>query len=105
MPTTEVDVIVDGDSQVIRLPHGYEVRAERVSVRRLGEAVLIEPVPLTAEEFRALGSRESALIEPVLPRDWPPGFFDAIRSDDPTFVRPDQGQLPPAPSFDDESSR
>lgn len=84
MLTTEVDVIVDGDSQMIRLPHGYEVRAERVSVRRLGEAVLIEP---------------------VLPRDWPPGFFDSIRSDDPTFVRPDQGQLPPAPSFDDEPSR
>lgn len=81
MPTTEVDVILDGEEQVIRLPHGYGVRADRVSVRRLGEAVLIEP---------------------VRPRDWPEGFFDAIHSDDPTFVRPDQGQLPPAPKFDDE---
>ena len=81
MPTAEVDVIVDGDSQVIRLPLGFGVRADRVSVRRLGEAVLIEP---------------------VRPREWPPGFFKAIHSDDPTFVRPDQGQLPPAPRFDDE---
>ena len=81
MSTAEVDVIVDGDSQVIRLPIGFEVRADRVSVRRLGEAVLIEP---------------------VRPREWPPGFFEAIHSDDPTFVRPDQGQLPPAPQFDDE---
>ena len=71
MSTAEVDVIVDGDSQVIRLPIGFEVRADRVSVRRLGEAVLIEP---------------------VRPREWPPGFFEAIHSDDPTFVRPDQGQ-------------
>ncbi len=81
MSTAEVDVIVDGDSQVIRLPIGFEVRADRVSVRRLGEAVLIEP---------------------VRPREWPQGFFEAIHSDDPTFVRPDQGQLPPAPRFEDE---
>jgi hypothetical protein len=26
---------------------------------------------------------------------WPPGFFDAIRIDDPAFQRPDQGELPP----------
>jgi len=81
MPTAEVDVLLDGDSQLIRLPAGYGVRADRVSIRRLGEAVLIEPVH---------------------PREWPPGFFESIRSDDPTFVRPDQGQLPPAPRFDEE---
>ena len=28
---------------------------------------------------------------------WPEGFFDKIHIDDPTFKRPDQGPMPPAP--------
>lgn len=31
--------------------------------------------------------------------EWPAGFFDQIHINDPAFVRPEQGQTPPAPSL------
>jgi hypothetical protein len=31
---------------------------------------------------------------------WPEGFIDKIRIDDPTFKRPDQGEMPPPPVLD-----
>lgn len=42
-----------------------------------------------------------ATEKPAKPLDaWPPGFFEAIRIDDPTFTRPEQGHLPPVPVLD-----
>lgn len=78
--TTTAEVISEGDCQIIRLPKEFHLDGTQVAVHRQGAAVVLEP---------------------ILPREWPPGFFDAIHIDDPTFVRPDQGVLPPAPSFDD----
>ena len=74
------DIISEGDCQIVRLPKEFHIDGDKVSVHRQGSAVVLEP---------------------VLPAEWPPGFFDAIHINDPTFVRPDQGVMPPAPKFDD----
>ncbi len=72
------EVIEVGGSQVVRLPEGFRLNAETVSVRQEGEAVILEPLK---------------------PSTWPDGFFESIRIDDPKFVRPNQGPVPPAPSL------
>lgn len=72
MSTAEVVDI--GGVQAVKLPEGYRFNVSTISIRREGEAVVLEPLH---------GSR------------WPEGFFEAIRIDDPKFVRPDQGSVPP----------
>ena len=60
---------------------------------------LREPVPTAAgRECRVI-----VLFDPVddFPAAWPPNFFDEIRIDDPSFERPTQGDLPPAPTLDE----
>jgi len=44
--------------------------------------------------------------DPEVPRDkkgWPIGFWDSVYGSitDPTFERPPQGEMPPAPNFDE----
>jgi virulence-associated protein VagC len=76
MSTAEiVDV---GGNQMVKLPAEFRFQTARVSIRREGEAVVLEPVK---------------------PASWPAGFFDAIHIDDPKFVRPEQGPVPPAPAL------
>jgi virulence-associated protein VagC len=72
--------LFDADgTQAVKLPEEFRFRADRVSIRREGDSVILEPVkPLT----------------------WPPGFFEAIRIDDPAFARPEQGPVPQIPSLD-----
>lgn len=77
MNTTEI-VSVDGH-QAVRLPDEYRFDETTVAIRKEGDAVILEPVKS---------------------RDWPAGFFDAIRIDDPAFARPPQGETPPAPAID-----
>jgi virulence-associated protein VagC len=77
MSTAEI-VDIAG-AQAVKLPDGFRFDTSTVSIRREGEAVILEP---------------------VRSRTWPEGFFEAIRIDDPNFVRPDQGQLPPTPPLD-----
>ncbi|MBI3462407.1 MAG: AbrB/MazE/SpoVT family DNA-binding domain-containing protein [Planctomycetes bacterium] len=72
-------VICDGKSQAVKLPDGYRFEGNAVSIRREGEAVILEPLKH---------------------REWPAGFFDQIFLDDAAFQRPNQGLLPPAPDFD-----
>lgn len=64
------EVVHIGDQQAVKLPEGFRFETDTVSIWREGEAVIFEPV------------RSST---------WPSGFFEAIRIDDPKFVRPDQG--------------
>jgi hypothetical protein len=71
-------VRADG-SQFVKLPEEFHLDTEAVSIRRQGSALVLEPIS---------------------PATWPPGFFEQIHIDDPAFVRPPQGQLPPAPSLD-----
>ena len=77
MQTAEI-FHTDG-TQAVKLPDGFRFEGDTVSIRREGEAVILEPVK---------------------PATWPLGFFDSIRIDDPAFARPEQGQVPRAPSLD-----
>jgi antitoxin VapB len=65
--------------QLVKLPQEFQLEGDTVAIRRQGESLILEPI-------------KSAT--------WPQGFFDRIRIDDPAFVRPPQGQVPPAPKLD-----
>lgn len=77
MTTTEI--FHTGDGQVVRLPQGFEFTASEVAIRRDGEAVILEPI------------RNDG---------WPADFFEKVLVDDPSFVRPQQGQMPVVPPLD-----
>lgn len=77
MKTTEV-FSIDG-RQAVRLPDEFRFTEATVSVRKEGEAVILEPVKSDT---------------------WPAGFFEAIRIDDPALARPPQREVPPAPLID-----
>ena len=64
-------------TQFVKLPEDYRFSGQSVSIRKAGDAVILEPLP---------GNDA-----------WPEGFFEQIRIDDPAFVRPDQGRSPSAP--------
>ena len=74
MSTAEIVDI--GDVQTVTLPSEFHIDAEMVSIRREGEAIILEPLKAAA---------------------WPEGFFAAIHIDDPMFSRSDQGQAPAVP--------
>jgi virulence-associated protein VagC len=74
-----VEIVETTTGQSVPLPEEFRFETATVSIRRAGEAVIIEPVK---------------------PAHWPEHFFDDIHIDDPAFVRPDQGSTPPAPNFD-----
>ena len=72
----------------------FETTAVRDDERHL---TLREPMPETSgQEFRVI-----VLFDPPAgkPQTWPPDFLEKIHIADPTFVRPDQGELPPAPTL------
>jgi antitoxin VapB len=76
----KVAEIVQADgAQLVKLPEGFQLEGDIVSIRRQGKAIVLEPVK---------------------PATWPPGFFEQIHIDDPAFARPPQGQVPPAPRLD-----
>jgi virulence-associated protein VagC len=79
MKTTEI-ILLDG-WQAVRLPDEFRFTDATVSIRKEGEAVILEPVKSNT---------------------WPAGFFEAIRVDDPAFARPTQGDTPPAPAIDSQ---
>lgn len=71
-----VEIVETDDGQTVRLPEEFRFYTPTVSIRKEGTAIILEPIK---------------------PTTWPEGFFEKIRIDDPTFVRPDQGEMPPAP--------
>jgi virulence-associated protein VagC len=73
------EIVWANGSQLVKLPEEFQVAGDTLSIRRQGDAIVLEP---------------------VRPEAWPAGFFDRIRIDDPAFVRPQQGQVPPAPTLD-----
>jgi antitoxin VapB len=79
-PLSTAEIIDLDGCQAVKLPENFRVQGTSVSIRRSGESIILEPV------------------KPNGP--WPSGFFEAIAIDDPTFARPEQGSMPPAPSFD-----
>lgn len=76
---TTAEICRHDGTQSVKLPDEFHFDVDTVSIRREGDKVILEPVKAAT---------------------WPPGFFDHIRIDDPAFVRPDQGQVPAAPSLD-----
>lgn len=73
------DIVETNEGQTVRLPEEFRFYTQEVSIRREGKAIILEP---------------------IVPTRLPEGFFEKIRIDDPTFVRPDQGEMPPAPVLD-----
>lgn len=71
---------MNGTSQAVLLPSEMWLPGEKVSIRKMGAGILIEPL------------KE--------PSKWPVGYFKDIVIEDPAFERPSQGELPPAPSLD-----
>lgn len=63
----------NGRSQAVRIPKELRFEGKEVSIRRLGDGVLLVPVKASR---------------------WPDGFFENIRINDSQFVRSDQGDLP-----------
>ena len=74
MKATDV-ISIDG-RQAVTLPDEFQFSVATVSIRKVGNCVILEPVKADV---------------------WPEGFFEAIRIDDPAFARPPQGKTPPAP--------
>lgn len=72
-------IFQNGRSQAVRLPKEFRLPGERVSVRRVGDGVLLEPLKATA---------------------WPEGWFEAVIIADPALERPAQGGLPPVRSWE-----
>ena len=70
------EVIELQGAQAIKLPDGFRISGDAVSIRKVGEAIILEPVK---------------------PRTWPATFFDEIKIEDPAFQRPEQGPTPPSP--------
>ena len=68
---------MNGRSQAVRLPKDMRLPGKEVSIRRLGDGVLIEPIPA---------------------KSWPAGYLKAIQIEDEAFARPNQGMMPPIPS-------
>ena len=58
-------------AQLVKLPEGFQLEGDIVSIRRQGKAIVLEPVK---------------------PATWPPGFFEQIHIDDPAFARPPRGK-------------
>ena len=78
------EIIVFGGGQAVKLPAEFSFATATVSIRRDGDAVILEP----------------AKPEKAIAESWPAGFFDAIHIADPNFTRPEQGCTPPAPDLD-----
>ena len=75
--TTAQIIEVDG-IQSVRLPAEFRFPSPTISIRREGEAVILEPLKLTI---------------------WPANFFEKVGIDDPAFVRPLQGKAPHNPTI------
>ena len=75
--TTAQIIEIDGE-QAVCLPEEFRFTSATVSIRKDGQAVVLEPIKR---------------------KTWPPNFFEEIHIEDPAFVRPIQGEMPPAPKW------
>jgi len=78
-------VFVHGGSQAVRLPKAFRFEGKEVSIRREGEAVILEPKPKTRrrprtdEEWAAFWARIDALSDDPFP-DPPPQTITPIKT-------------------------
>ena len=57
----------------------------------------VNPLPRLRVSVRRLG--DGLYLEPIKDAGWPKDYFRKIRIQDRAFARPDQGKLPLVPSF------
>jgi virulence-associated protein VagC len=76
---TTVRIVETSQGQAVPLPEEFRFTTPTVSIRRDGDAVILEPVK---------------------PAHWPEHFFEDIHIDDAGFAGPPQGAVPPAPRLD-----
>lgn len=74
IPDMTTTLFTNGRSQAVRIPKELRFEGREVSIRRIGDGVLLIPVKAST---------------------WPDGFFENIRIEDANFTRPEQGELPP----------
>ena len=74
-----VEIVETSNGQAVPLPEEFRFETPTVSIRRQGDAVILEPVKAA---------------------QWPKEFFDRIRIDDPAFARPAQGSAPAVPALE-----
>lgn len=70
MSAHQAKIFWSGRSQAVRLPKEFRFEGEAVSVRRVGNSVILEPLDT-----------------------WPEGFFKSISDVSADFERPPQGRL------------
>lgn len=75
IPMTTAKITDVEGIQTVTLPPEFSFTVPVVSIRKVGDAVILEPAKGKA---------------------WPEGFFDEIQIEDPAFTRPEQGPMPPA---------
>lgn len=71
-------VFLNGRSQAVRIPKDFRFDSKKVSIRRLGDGLILEPIKCAT---------------------WPDSFFDDILITDEKFARPSQGELPASPKL------
>lgn len=71
-------LFMNGRSQAVRIPKELRLEGREVTIRRMGDGLLLVPVKASS---------------------WPLHFFESIRIDDENFSRPEQGELPPVVDF------
>jgi len=76
---TTAKIFANGRSQAVRLPRAFRFDAKEVSVRREGDAVILEPIKA---------------------QTWPKDLWRKIQITDRAFVRPDQGEAPARQAMD-----
>lgn len=66
---TTIEIMINDGTQLVELPQEFRFTSKTISIRKEGEAVILEPLK---------------------PTTCPPGFFEQIAIDDPAFERPPQ---------------
>ena len=83
MSQLKAKLFAHGGSQAVRLPKAFRFEGDEVSIRREGDAVILEPV---RKDFSALWAKLDALRE-AAGEEFP--------------ERPPQGDFPPPLDFDE----
>jgi len=71
-PPARAKLFKHGGSQAVRLPKAFRFEGSEVSVRRLGDAVILEPIrpkrrPMTEEEIEAFWAKLDSLGDSNFP--------------------------------------
>jgi antitoxin VapB len=70
--TARAKLFTHGGSQAVRLPKAFRFEGAEVSVRKEGDAVILEPVTERKETWEEFWARLDALRDPEDPFPYPP---------------------------------